>query len=162
MYPSVEAGNPRLERFSFPFQFLLHILRYCDQPETPEQAEAVTHAPDVCQLFGPDKHNTFHLGCLLKCHPHGAPRQEFAVFPAVDEKFFGVFAVSPNLQCVGKWKAGNGTEGIMLECDNTVPQMLFCWHCRKYLHSGLPQLIISDPLRILADLGHLIDHFRVW
>lgn len=73
--------------------FTLCIVWHIDQSEPIEHSVDVGHAPDIAQRFWTVNHcsDLFHIA---QRQQHRAPRQTFAVFPAVDPEFPCVFAAS--------------------------------------------------------------------
>ena len=52
-------------------------------------------------------------------------------------------------------------ERVVLKGNDAGLEMFFPRRFCQRIHSLLPRFIRSDPLCVLTDLGHLIDHLRV-
>lgn len=87
--------------------FTLCIVWHIDQSEPIEHSVDVGHAPDIAQRFWTVNHcsDLFHIA---QRQQHRAPRQTFAVFPAVDPEFPCVFAASAFSYFIREWQAGIG------------------------------------------------------
>ena len=66
-----------------PIHFTLCIVRHIDYSEPIEHSVDVGHAPDIAQRFWTVYHCS-DLFYIAQRQQHRAPRQTFAVFPAVD------------------------------------------------------------------------------
>ena len=127
--------------------FTLCIVRHIDQSEPIKHSVDVGHAPDIAQRFWPVNHCS-DLFYIVKRQHHRAPRQTFAVFPAVDPELFCVFTASAFSYFIREWQAGIGFKTHFLLHQNHFPQMLLCRHCSQFLHRSVSPL----PLCSYTDL----------
>ena len=102
--------------------FTLCIVWHIDQSEPIEHSVDVGHAPDIAQRFWTVNHcsDLFHIA---QRQQHRAPRQTFAVFPAVDPEFPCVFAASAFSYFIREWQAGIGFKTHFLIHQNYFPQI---------------------------------------
>lgn len=142
-------------------QPLLHFPRHLNHPKPPEHTIDIIHAPDVRKFLGTGDHGVSLLHSGLIGNPHTAPRQGLAVFPARNEQFLCVGAVASSFEGVREWQAGCRVEGVVLEGDDALPQVLLAHVLLHIHHSFLPLPILRHPFCILADLRRLIDTLTV-
>lgn len=79
-----------------PIHFTLCIVRHIDYSEPIEHSVDVGHAPDIAQRFWTVYHCS-DLFYIAQRQQHRAPRQTFAVFPAVDPELLCVCANVDNI-----------------------------------------------------------------
>ena len=84
---------------------LLYLIWHIDQTEPIEHPVDVGHASNIAQRFWAVYHFSFNI---LQRQQHRAPRQTFAVFPAVDSEFLCILAVPALFNFVRKWQSGVG------------------------------------------------------
>lgn len=103
-----------------PIQFTLCIVRHIDQSEPIEHSIYVGHAPDIAQRFWPvNRCSDFFY--IAQRQQHRAPRQTFAVFPAVDSELLCVFAASAFSDFIRERQAGIGFKTHFLIHQNYFP-----------------------------------------
>ena len=100
-----------------PIHFTLCIVRHIDYTEPIEHSVDVGHAPDIAQRFWTVNHCS-DLFYIAQRQQHRAPRQTFAVFPAVDPEFFCVW-IKTNLRRVAQRQStvGLNSPSIFICCS---------------------------------------------
>lgn len=100
----------------------------------------------------------------LKSNFYGTPRQRLTVLSLIYKQFFCIFAIASDFKRVGKRQARSSMKRIILRQGDAFPQVFFSTVLIQSFHRLLSCLIpryLLYPLRVLANLGHLINHFGI-